>query len=125
MAQSLPEAVASELVRAVRTTVGDELRSIVHFTEASVDQLYLREDLEAEADLIGFADIERLGFRSQTGYQNTELGEYQFTMRAFEHGYLTRVIEGDHGVFVTTDPMARDRFREAATAAREVLEDVE
>lgn len=124
MAKPLPEEIVSELVSVGRTAVGDELRSIVHFTEDSVDQLYLREDLEAEADLVGFADIERLGFRSQLGYQNTELGEYQFTIRAFEHGYLTRVIEGEHGVFVTTDPMARDRFEEAATAVREVLKDV-
>lgn len=125
MAQSLSEAVESELVSAARTAVGDELRSVTHFTEDSVDQIYLREDLESDADLVGFADIERLGFRSQQGYRETELGEYQFTIRAFDHGYLTRVIEGDHGVFVTTDPMARDRFEEVATAVREVLAELD
>lgn len=125
MAQSLPEAVESELVRAARTTVGDELRSVTHFTEQSVEQLYLRDDLESTADLAGFADIERFGFRPRKGYQDTELGAYRFTIRAFEHGYLTRVIEGDHGVFVTTDPMARNRFEEVANAVREVLEDLD
>ncbi|MFT4884409.1 MAG: hypothetical protein ACI8U4_001925 [Natronomonas sp.] len=121
MAPSLPEAAESELVSAARTAVGDEIRSITHFTEESVNQLYLREDLEPDADLVGFADIERLGFHSQQGYRTSELGEYQFTIRAFERGYLTRVIEGDHGVFVTTDPMARNRFEELASAIREVL----
>jgi hypothetical protein len=125
MAPALPDSVESELVSAVRTAAGDELRSITHFTEESVDQLYLRTDLEAEADLVGFADIERLGFHSQKGYQRTELGGYLFTIRAFEDGYLTRVIEGDHGIFVTTDPMARDRFEELATAIRGVLTELD
>jgi hypothetical protein len=125
MAPSLPEAAESELVSAARTVVGDEIRSITHFTEDSIDQLYLREGLESDADLVGFADIERLGFRSQQGYRKSELGDYRFTLRAFEHGYLTRVIEGDHGVFVTTDPMARDRFEELASAVRGVLADID
>jgi hypothetical protein len=118
-----PEAVASELVSACRTAVGEELRSVTYLTEEMADQLYLRDDLEADADLVGFADNERLGFRSQSTYSRTELGDYQFTIRAFEHGYLTRVIRGDHGAFVTTDPMAIDRFEELAAAVSAVLED--
>ena len=110
-----------ELISAIRTVVGDELRSITYFTEEEVEQVYLRGDLEAEADLVGFADTERLGFRSQTDYTDTELGPYRFTIRVFDQGYLTRVIEGDHGVFVTTDPMVRDRFEELAAALRETL----
>lgn len=120
-AQSLPEEFREELVSTVRTTVGDEVRSATYFTDDTVEQVYLRGDLESGADLVGFADTERLGFRSQTDYGDTELGPYQFTIRVFEHGYLTRVIAGDHGVFVTTDPMARDRFEELATALRETL----
>ena len=116
------EAVASELVSACRTAVGEELRSITYFTEDQAEQLYLRDDLEADADLVGFADNERLGFRSQSTYNKSELGDYQFTIRAFDHGYLTRVIRGDHGAFVTTDPMAIDRFEELATTVRSVLE---
>ncbi|MFW6354166.1 MAG: DUF7522 family protein [Verrucomicrobiota bacterium] len=81
--------------------------------------------LEASADLVGFADTERLGFQSQMDYQGTELGEYEFTIRVFEHGYLTRVIVGDRGVFVTTDEMARDRFEELAAAMRGVLREVD
>lgn len=119
--QSLPEKFREELVSTVRTTVGDELRSVTYFTEATVEQVYLRGDLESNADLVGFADTERLGFRSQTDYGNTELGPYRFTVRVFEHGYLTRVIVGDHGVFVTTDPLARDRFEDLAAALRGTL----
>jgi len=122
---ALPEEDRTELISTIRTAVGDELRSITYFSEDTVEQLYLRDDLEADADLIGFADIERLGFRSQMDYQGTELGPYQFTIRVFERGYLTRVIIGDHGVFVTTDAMARDRFEELAAAVGAVLRDFE
>ncbi len=110
-----------ELVRTARTTVGDELRSVVYFTADTVDQLYLRDDLAQTADLVGFADNERLGFRSQQVYRESELGEYQFTIRVFDHGYLTRVIAGDHGVWVTTDTMRIDRFEELASALATVL----
>lgn len=118
----VPGEVASELVSACRTAVGEELRSITYFTEDEAEQLYLRDDLEANADLVGFADNERLGFRSQSTYRKSELGEYGFTIRVFEHGYLTRVIRGDHGAFVTTDGMAIDRFEELASAVGTVLE---
>jgi len=112
-----------ELIRTARTVVGDELRSLVYFTEEDYEQLYLRSDLDPEADLTGFAETERLGFRSQWDYGASELGPYRFTIRVFDHGYLTRVIVGDQGVFVTTDPLARNRFEELAAAMKEVLRD--
>jgi hypothetical protein len=112
----LSEDTKTQLVSTSRTVVGDEIRSVTYFTPDEFEQLYLRKDLEAEADLAGFADTERLGFRSQTDYADSELGDYQFNIRVFEHGYLTRVIEGDHGLFVTTDPLSRDRFEELAAA---------
>jgi hypothetical protein len=120
-AHTLSENEREELLSTARTVVGDELRSVTYFDEEGVEQLYLREGLEADADLVGFAETERLGFRSQMDYRNTELGDYEFTIRVFEHGYLTRVIVGDHGVFVTTDPMARDRFEELAAAMKTEL----
>ncbi|WP_128476141.1 DUF7522 family protein [Halorussus pelagicus] len=116
-----PADLEDQLVSACRTAVGDELRSVTYFTEDDQDQLYLRGDLESDADLVGFADNERLGFHSQSLYDETELGEYQFTMRVFSHGYLTRVIVGDHGAFVTTDAMEMDRFKELASAMQSVL----
>ncbi|MFC7227104.1 hypothetical protein N0B31_06790 [Salinirubellus salinus] len=118
---ALREEVREELVRTARTVVGDELRSLTHFTEETVDQLYLRSDLDPEADLTGFAETERLGFRSQWDYGASELGDYRFTIRVFDHGYLTRVIVGNHGVFVTTDSLARTRFEELAAAIKGVL----
>ena len=113
--------VADRIVSACRTTVGDEIRSVTHFTEESVEQLYLRDDLEPTADLVGFAGVERFGFRAQTDYQATELGEYLFTIRVFEAGYLLRIIADNEGVFVTTDTMSRDRFEEVATSVRSIL----
>jgi hypothetical protein len=110
-----------QLVSACRTAVGDELRSVTYFTEDDEEQIYLRDDLEAGANLVGFADDERLGFRTQADYENSELGEYLFTMRVFERGYLTRVIVGDHGAFVTTDEMEMERFKDLAEAVRAVL----
>lgn len=110
-----------ELVSAARTVVGDELRSITYFTEDTVEELYLRKDLDRTADLVGFAENERLGFRAQMAYTGTRLGEYQFTIRVFERGYLTRVIVGGHGVWVTTDAMQMDLFEELATAVSSVL----
>ena len=112
-----------QLVSSCRTSVGDELRSITYFTEDEEDQLYLRDDLEPGADIVGFADNERLGFRTQEVYGDSELGDYLFTMRAFERGYLTRVVVGDHGAFVTTDEMEMDLFKELASAVRSVLRD--
>ena len=112
---------AMRLVRAARTTVGDELRSLTHFTEDTVEQLYLRDDLDRTADLIGFAENERQGFHSKSLYRGTQLGTYRFTIRVFDNGYLTRVIAGDRGVWVTTDPMKIDRFEELASAMGSVL----
>lgn len=115
--------LADELKSVCRTTVGDELRSITYFTEDDVEQLYLRSDLDRTADLVGFADHERLGFRSQSAYRNTQLGEYQATVRMFENGYLSRVIRGPYGVWVTTDAMSMERFEELTSALEAVLDE--
>ena len=112
-----------QLVSACRTSVGDELRSVTYFTVDEEEQLYLREDLEAGADVGAFADNERLGFQTQAVYRDTELGEYLFNIRAFERGYLTRVVAGNHGAFVTTDEMEMNLFKDLASAVRTVLED--
>lgn len=120
-ADTAPPELAEELVAASRTAVGDELRSITYFDTERVDQLYLREGLTRDADLVGFADAERLGFRSRTLYDGSELGEYHYTMRAFSDGFLTRVIRRDRGVFVTTDRMRIERFEDLASAVASVL----
>lgn len=114
-------ALAEELVSVCRTAVGDELRSITYFTADELEQAYLRSDLEQTADLVGFAEIERHGFEADSKYRNTQLGEYVATVRMFENGYLTRVIAGDSGVWVTTDTMSMDRFEELSSALKPVL----
>lgn len=114
---------SEELISACRTAIGDELRSIMYFTEDDYEEVYLRGDLERDADVEGFVENERLGFTSQRMYGRSELGSYQFTIRVFEFGYLTRVIVGDHGVYVTTDPMSMNRFEELAAAVSSVLGD--
>ncbi|GAB6877791.1 hypothetical protein JCM17823_00650 [Halorubrum gandharaense] len=111
----------SELISACRTVIGDEIRSITHFTEETVDQIYLRSDLERTADLTGFAELERMGFRTDSLYVDSQLGSYQATVRMFERGYLTRVIHGPHGVWVTTDSMSMERFEELASSAKSIL----
>ena len=120
---TIDDELADEIHSVCRTTVGDELRSITYFTEDDVEQLYLRSDLEQTADLIGFADHERLGFHSQSAYRNTQLGEYEATIRMFENGFLSRVIRGPHGVLVTTDDMSIDRFEELTSALASVLDE--
>ncbi|GAB7090824.1 hypothetical protein JCM18237_10950 [Halorubrum luteum] len=117
----LTETEQEELLSATRTAVGDELRSLTYFTESDVEQLYLRSDLDRTADLVGFAESERHGFHAQALYADTQLGDYQFTVRVFENGYLTRVIANGHGVWVTTDSMEVDRFEELASALASLL----
>ncbi len=120
MSQST-DAERDELLAAARTAVGDELRSLTYFTEEDVKQLYLRTDLDRTADLVGFAENERHGFHAQALYANTQLGEYRFTVRVFDNGYLTRVIANGHGVWVTADSMEMDRFEELASALAAIL----
>ena len=110
-----------KLVSVCRTVIGDELRSITYFTDDDVEQVYLRSDLNQTADLVGFAEIERTGFDANEKYQGTQLGEYQATVRMFENGYLTRVVSGRTGVWVTTDMMSMERFEELSSALEPVL----
>lgn len=120
----LDPAFADELTSTCRTAVGDELRSVTFFTREGVTQVYLREDLERTADLVGFAEHERLGFRSQEAYRNSQLGDYRATVRMFENGFMTRVIHDDVGAWVTTDDMSIDRFEELVTALKAVLAEI-
>lgn len=110
-----------QLISACRTAVGDSLRSVTYFTPNEYEQIYLRSDLEADADLAASVEHEAAGFRTQLAYEDSELGDYQYTIRAFENGFLTRVIVGNHGVFVTTDGITVRRSREVTGAIRSTL----
>ena len=121
MTGSISEDVADQLLRACRTAIGDELRSLTHFTPDDYTHVYLRQDLKRGQDPMAFVETERLGFTSQRTYEWSELGEYRYTIRAFENGYVVRVIVGDHGAYVTTDALTMDRFDEVAEAIRSIL----
>ena len=110
-----------QLVELCRTTLGDELRSVVYFTSDDYDQLYVRENLTAEADVESFVENERLGFSRRNTDVQSELGTYDFTIHAFENGYLTRMIAGESGVFLTTDDLSMRRFEETAAAVEDLL----
>jgi hypothetical protein len=113
--------VAEQVRRTCRTVLGETLRSITYFTPDAYEQLYLRADLEADADLTGFVEHESLGFRARTAYRGSELGDYEHTIRSFENGYITRVVSHEEGVFVTTDGLTMRRSEEVASALVEVL----
>ncbi|KAB1188948.1 MULTISPECIES: hypothetical protein [Haloferax] len=119
--QLVPESRAEAIVRTCRTVVGDDLRSVTYFTHDRCEQIYLRSDLEADADLTGFVEHETDGFQARTAYRGSELGNYRYTVRAFEHGYLTRVTVANKGVFVTTDGLTLRRSEELASALSELL----
>jgi hypothetical protein len=122
----LDDAARDELVSATRTATGDSLRSVTYFTPADYEQIYLRSDLNRDADLDSFVATEQTGFADEAAYRESELGAYQFTIRVFEDGYITRVVDAadEEGVFVTTDALALNGFREVASALRGVLEDI-
>ncbi|QLC33725.1 hypothetical protein EFA46_005780 [Halarchaeum sp. CBA1220] len=113
---------SEELTRACRSAIGDSLRSVVYFTEDDYEQVYLRDDLERSADLASFVENERSGFERRETGANSELGPYDYTIHGHEDGALTRVVVGDEGVFVTTDPLSTARFEEVAVAIRDVLD---
>jgi hypothetical protein len=133
MTIDLPEEVADGLVRISRTATGDSLRSVIYFTPDDFDVLYLRSDLDETADtrdtIEKFVASERLGFDSQEQYRgiSTELaiGEYEYTLRMFADGFLSRIIVGEHGVILTTDGQDIDNFKVVAVALRLLLVEYE
>ncbi|MFB6132262.1 MAG: hypothetical protein ABEJ44_02505 [Halanaeroarchaeum sp.] len=122
-AELAPEELASKITSACRTAAGDDVRSITYFTRSDYEQIYLRSDLEQDADLGAFVEHETLGFDAAEDYRGSELGDYAFTIRRFDNGFLTRVIRGDHGVFVTLDSLTTNRSEEIASALEGILEE--
>jgi hypothetical protein len=112
---------AAELVSVCRTAIGDEVRSITYFTPDDYAQVYLRSDLDPDADLAGFVDHESFGFDAHTAYRGSELGDYEYTIRVFEEGFLLRVTNRHEGVFLTTDWLTLRDFDEVASAVARIL----
>ncbi|WP_306056224.1 DUF7522 family protein [Natronococcus wangiae] len=115
---------ADRIVTTARTAVGDSLRSVTYFTRDDYEQLYLRDDLERDADLSTFIGHEWRGFKvARSAYEGSELGEYRYTIRVFDNGFLIRITSDREGVFVTTDGLTIKDFEETATAISSVLEE--
>jgi len=124
MTTLLDDGVADQVVTAARTAVGDSLRSVTYFSRDDYEQLYLRGDLERDADLGTFVGHEwREWETTQSAYGGSELGAHEYTIRVFENGFLVRVAVDRGGVFVTTDGLTLKDFEECAGALREVLDD--
>jgi hypothetical protein len=117
--------LAERLTSACRTAVGDSLRSITYFTPDAFQQVYLRSDLEADADLAGFVEHESNGFHARRAYRGSELGDYEYTIRVFENGYVTRVTADGAGVFVTTDSLTVRHSEDVASTLGQVLADAQ
>ena len=118
----LTDEAAEQIVTTCRTAVGDSFRSATYFTRDDYEQLYLREDLERDADLSTFIGHEWRGFTTaQTAYDNSELGDYNYTIRVFDNGFLIRVTNESEGVLVTTDGLTLKDFEEVATALNSFL----
>lgn len=127
--------VATSLVSAARTSLGDTLRSVVYFTPSAFDVLYLRQDLYNSTETARTAkeklvELERVGFaevpvRTAVSHEGdgTEIGPYEFTIRFHTDGFVIRVLEGDVGSILTTDSMDLNAFEDAATAVRRLLAD--
>lgn len=121
MSAAVDDARREALTRACRAAIGDTLRSIVYFTPETFEQIYLRDDLRAEADIEAFVRNERAGFERQETAEGSELGPYAYTIHAHRDGFLLRVVAGEKGVFVTTDDLPVSRFEEVAAAVRDTL----
>jgi hypothetical protein len=120
----LADETADQIVTTSRTAIGDSLRSVTYFTRDDYDQLYLREDLKQDADLTSFIGHEWHDFKTaHAAYEGSELGDYDYTIRAFNNGYLVRVGDEREGVFVTTDGLTMQDFENVASSIKEVLRD--
>ncbi len=118
----LSDDLADAIVTTARTATGDSLRSVTYFTRANFEQLYLRDDLEQDADLNDFVGHEWQGYKqTKNAYQESELGDYRFTVRAFSNGYLLRATTERQGVLITTDGLTMQSYEEIAEAIERLL----
>ncbi|WP_254768114.1 DUF7522 family protein [Salinilacihabitans rarus] len=137
MADLVTDDFAETIVNTARVTVGDSLRSVVYFTPDDFELLYVRADLYAgdedavreakgafvENERVGFADVETYESLATEPNVEPDIGEYEFTVRVFSDGFVSRVIVGDRGVLVTSDGIEMDPFEEMAIALRKTLAD--
>lgn len=124
--------LAEGIIGAARTGLGDTLRSVVYFTPSAFDVVYLRSDLYESPEAARTAksrlvDFETVGFaespvRSALAAEDpVGIGDYEFTVRFHRDGFVVRILEGDHGVLLTTDAMDVDEFETAAATISTLL----
>ena len=112
-----------QIVEPCRDLAGDRLRSVTYFSQNDFEQLYLRDDLEQDADLTTFIGLEwRESDITENAYRGTELGEHVYTLRRFENGYLLRIATDTDGVFVTMDGLDLEDFDQLAAVLDDVIE---
>ncbi|MXR42675.1 hypothetical protein GRX01_15180 [Halobaculum sp. WSA2] len=111
-----------QLRRSARTAAGERLRSLTYFTDDDHEQVYLRSDLDADADLSAFVDRARDGFDAADAYRGTELGDYRYTIRRFERGSVVRVTAEEAGAIATAEGLTVERCEEIASALHSVLD---
>lgn len=122
MSHPLSQEVEDQIVQACRTAMGDQLRSVTYLGPHAVEHLYTRQDLGQAEDSLAFLESEREGMRSEQAYGWSSLGEFRYTIRAFEDGYLGRVVAGDHSIYVTTDSLTASDFEEISETIRKLIE---
>jgi hypothetical protein len=124
MSEGLLAADAVErIVDTCRTEAGDRLRSVTYFRQDDYEQLYLRDDLEQDADLATFIGLEwRESGITEDAYRGTELGEHVYTLRRFDNGYLLRLAAHRDGVFVTLDDLSMAGCEDLATSLRSLVD---
>ena len=129
----LTDELADSVVQAVRTSLGDTLRSVVYFTPSAFDVLYTRQGLYQSPDSVRTAkselvEFERTGFaegpvRTAIARRGGEsgIGDYLFTIRFHRDGFVVRVIRSDAGVLFTADSMDVNAFEDAVSAVSKLL----
>jgi hypothetical protein len=121
--QPLTEARADQLKTACRSAVGDNCRSVTYFDATNFMQVYLRDDLEQDADLMSFIGHEWHDYKTTTdAYTGSELGNYEYTIRNFENGFLVRIGLSDSGVIVTTDGLKLKDFDSLVATITDLLD---
>lgn len=130
---TLEDDLATGIVSAARTSLGDTLRSVIYFTPSAFDILYLRQDLydsrvnarDVKSQLVEFeqAGFSEVPVRTAIARResNSDIGDYEFTVRFHENGFVVRVLQRDVGVLLTIDSMDVNAFEDAAIAIQTLL----
>jgi hypothetical protein len=118
--------LADGTVSAVRTSLGDTLRSIVFFTPAAFDVLYVRQGLYSTREAARRAKRRLVAFEQDAidaapASADEPIGDYEFTIRVHGDGFVVRVLVGERGVLFTSDEIEIEAFDDAASAVRGLL----